>query len=217
MDSQIENNKNELLENNKNLIDCCDHWLEQYHDAYRVMNRICSSHKGNRYSFQVITKVNREEDINGEEFYHITLNMFGKNDYLFFEGPSITLSANEGSALAYVLADLTNDYLKQNHIQNVKLPFTGYMKQQKSAYMERYSPASTVFDASEVNNDYLLDAMNAAATIYDSRMPSDFFISDFRSKVKEDIATDDKTSKSFIKSYKDSQKVINFGAPIQRG
>ena len=53
----------------KNLIDCCDHWLEQYHDAYRVMNRICSSHKGNRYSFQVITKVNREEDINGEESF----------------------------------------------------------------------------------------------------------------------------------------------------
>ena len=78
MDSQIENNKNELLENNKNLIDCCDHWLEQYHDAYRVMNRICSSHKGNRYSFQVITKVNREEDINGEEFYHITLNSLEK-------------------------------------------------------------------------------------------------------------------------------------------
>lgn len=217
MDSQIENNKNELLENNKNLIDCCDHWLEQYHNAYDVMNRICSSYKGNRYSFQTITKIDKGESVDGEEHYHFSLNMYGKNDYLFFEGPSITVPANEENVLAYMLAYLTDDYLKANHVQNVKLPFIGYMKQEKPAYMKSYSPASTVFDANIVNEPHLLAIMNDVATIYDSMMPTEFFISQLRSQVNENILTGSKTSESFIKSGKAYQKVISFGAPIQRG
>ncbi len=132
----------------KTLVEYCDEWLSQYQSSYDVMNRICSSAKGNRYSFSTVTQVKLCQDEEGE-YYHISLNMLNGAKEVFLEGPSLDISSNCTEEVAYLLANMVNIHRDKQKVLEMESPFTGKIVTEKPRVMPSYRPASMVLDFSD--------------------------------------------------------------------
>lgn len=93
------------------MVDYCNEWLKQYRASYDVMDRICSSTKGNRYTLSVVTDVILCQDDDGD-FYHFSLNMFNGAGEYFFEGPSLDISVNNIAMVGYLVSSIVDCYTK---------------------------------------------------------------------------------------------------------
>ena len=80
------------LDNKKSLIQYCDNWLSQYEESYQIMDRICSSSKGNRHSFRLVSSIRA---VNDSESYQFSLNLTRSSGEVMLEGPCISIDAKK--------------------------------------------------------------------------------------------------------------------------
>lgn len=131
----------------KTLVDYCDDWLAQYHDAYDVMNRICSSSKGNRYSLSMATSVNLEHDERGD-FYSFHLDMFNGAGDLFLSGPYLEMNADNIEEVSYLVSSMMAFHMKEQKCR-FSSPFSGKDIVLKPRLLESYRPALVSLDVSD--------------------------------------------------------------------
>lgn len=197
---------------NISLVGSCSTWLEQYKDSYRIMNRICSSNKGNRYSFQLVTSVCSEKDDNGKEFYHFTLATKRTCGDVFLEGPSISIDAQYPELVSYMLLSLEKHFLETNSISTVEYPFSGYLHKNKPAPMKSYRPASVVFDVRDaMKDDYLKAMLQQEAICYSEKVSDGLLMRLLYSAAMEKCGTaDNSTLDSLVDSNNNYAKVLKF-------
>ena len=128
----------EPLSQEKTLVDYCNEWLKQYRASYDVMDRICSSTKGNRYTLSAVTDVILCQDDDGE-FYHFSLNMFNGAGEYFFEGPSLDISVNNIAMVGYLVSSIVDCYTKK-HGRELLSDFSGKVAISMPSYLPSYSP-----------------------------------------------------------------------------
>lgn len=209
-------------ERDVNLADSCRSWLEQYKDAYNIMNRVCSSSKGNRYSLQLVTGIHLEENEKGKEYYHFSLDITRTSGDLFLKGPSISIAKENERLVIYLLTSLEKHYLDTNEfnvIQDIKDPFDGYLKKDKRRKLESYRPASVIFDAREVMDDEFLSAAANQEILYlDTNISLGYLHDLCYNEAKKDCEgiEDDTTFKSIEKSNQNYENIEVFGGPVKK-
>ena len=197
---------------NINLAACCSAWLQQYKDSYRIMNRICSSNKGNRYSFQLTTEAHLEQDDEGKEFYRISLATKRTCGDIFLEGPSIAIDSEYTELVCYMLLSLEKHFLETNSISIVEYPFNGYLSKNKPAPMKSYRPASVIFDVKDaMNDDYLRSMLQQEAICYSENVSDELLIRLLYDKALEKCDTvDSRTLETLEDSNTYYSKVLRF-------
>lgn len=135
------------LDNKKSLIQYCDNWLSQYEESYQIMDRICSSSKGNRHSFRLVSSIRA---VNDSESYQFSLNLTRSSGEVMLEGPCISIDAKNVEVLTYLFASLFYHYLEKNRIEVEKDNFNGYLRKDKRQMFSDYRPASAIFDGRDI-------------------------------------------------------------------
>lgn len=197
---------------NIDLVDKCVAWLNQYKDSYRIMNRICCSKKGNRYSFQLVTDVHLENDELGKENYRFSLELRRSSGEVFLIGPSIFIDSNNHQLVSYMLLTLSKYYLETNSISNIDDTFLGYWKQEKPAPMKSYSPACVVFDARDaMKDDYLRNLLQREIICYSDGISDDLLLRTHYNAAKmENSDVNDQFLDSIEKSNNHYARVLRF-------
>ena len=126
----------------ENLVDYCDSWLEQYTRSYGDMNIRCSRNKG----YQLISKVSSVRNDFGEKEYLFSLNLIDRDGDVIQNAPELTVDVNREETVKYMVMFMIKHYLDFNQTSYGKLPFTGYLKQDKISYLSDSTPSSTVLD-----------------------------------------------------------------------
>lgn len=201
----------EPLSQEKTLVDYCNEWLKQYRASYDVMDRICSSTKGNRYTLSVVTDVILCQDDDGE-FYHFSLNMFNGAGEYFFEGPSLDISVNNIAMVGYLVSSIVDCYTKK-HGRELLSDFSGKVTISMPSYLPSYLPASETLDLSDCfRNEYLSSVINNQIYYGNDDKFDDMLIFFNRMKAEGDNGYPDKRFiGSFMKSLEHSQDVLTFG------
>jgi len=201
----------EPLSQEKTLVDYCNEWLKQYRASYDVMDRICSSTKGNRYTLSVVTDVILCQDDDGD-FYHFSLNMFNGAGEYFFEGPSLDISVNNIAIVGYLVSSIVDCYTKK-HGRELLSDFSGKVTISMPSYLPSYLPASETLDLSDCfRNEYLSSVINNQIYYGNDDKFDDMLIFFNRMKAEDDNSYPDKRFiGSFMKSLEHSQDVLTFG------
>lgn len=201
----------EPLSQEKTLVDYCNEWLKQYRASYDVMDRICSSTKGNRYTLSAVTDVILCQDDDGE-FYHFSLNMFNGAGEYFFEGPSLDISVNNIAMVGYLVSSIVDCYTKK-HGRELLSDFSGKVTISMPSYLPSYLPASETLDLSDCfRNEYLSSVINNQIYYGNDDKFDDMLIFFNRMKAEDDNGYPDKRFiDSFMKSLEHSQDVLTFG------
>ena len=126
----------------ENLVDYCDSWLEQYTRSYGDMNIRCSRNKG----YQLISKVSSVRNDFGEKEYLFSLNLIDRDGDVIQNAPELTVDVDREETVKYMVMFMIKHYLDFNQTSYGKLPFTGYLKQDKISYLSDSTPSSTVLD-----------------------------------------------------------------------
>ena len=140
----------------KNMLLECRKWLEQYKKAYDIMDRVCSSDKGNRYSLKLSTKINKEKNPKGKERYNVALNLERGQGEVFLEGPSISIPSDAKNIVAAVTIGVLEHGVKMHpkYQENISSLLTdGTVKFDKPVRMKGYHSASTIYDLRDVVSD----------------------------------------------------------------
>lgn len=149
----LQQDENFLSACDKDLVDYCDSWLEQYMYSYGYMNTRCSSNEGCHNSYQLVSKVSSVRDNLGKKNYRFSLNLIDSNGDVIQRAPALTLDADRKETVKYMVMSLIKHYLDFNQVSYGKLPFTGYLKQNKISYFPNTAPASTVLDIKDTIDD----------------------------------------------------------------
>ena len=140
----------------KNMLLECRKWLEQYKKAYDIMDRVCSSDKGNRYSLKLSTKINKEKNPKGKERYNVALNLERGQGEVFLEGPSISIPSDAKNIVAAVTIGVLEHGVKMHpkYQENISSLLTdGTVKFDKPVRMKGYHSATTIYDLRDVVSD----------------------------------------------------------------
>lgn len=199
---------------NYTIVEKCDQWLEQFENSYRIMDRVCSSKKGNRYSLQLITKVSKEKCDTGE-VYNFSLNLSRRSKDLVIEGPSISIPAEYENLASYMMAKVAKEVVGREKDKNFTNSFvdSGVAKMEKHRFYD-YAPAVVILDFNDIcsseDDCKLWDITTSAVRHFDLNIEDKLIFNSLKSKAVEEIFDDSIIDFSIQHSNTSYQKVLNF-------
>lgn len=220
----IAQNKKELLKENdsERLLLQCEEWLELYKETYDIMDRICSSKKGNRYSFHLELAAQEILDIKtAAKKYELSLNLKYKSGIVFLEGPSLVIDPANDALIEYLLASVVTDYVDRNCNDKIDLTrFSGRLESFKPQHTSSYSPASTSCDMSvffdTVTNKFM-PTIFQVISFHNHQQDSREYLEKYRqSALITPGALDEAFERSIGHSNASYQYVLRYG-PANRG
>lgn len=201
---------------NYTIVEKCDQWLEQFENSYRIMNRVCSSKKGNRYSLQLITKVSKDKCDDGE-VYHFSLNLGRRSKDLVIEGPSISIPVEYENLASYMMAKIAKEVIDKEKDENFTNSFvdSGVAKTERHRFYD-YLPAAVILDFHDIycNNDdsKLWNITTSSVKHLNLNIKDKFIFNSLKSNALEEIFDDFVIDSSLQHSNTSYQKVLNFDA-----
>lgn len=214
-----EKNKN-ILKNSvagEQLVEQCDEWLAKYRKSYDILDRICSSKKGNRYSLHLELAMNEAFDIQtAEEKYEFALNLKYPSGRIFLEGPSLVVDPRNEAVIEYLLASVVTDYVERNCHSAIDLSdFSGKLDTLKPQYTATYPQAVTSCDMStlfETKTNKFTPTIFRVLAFHNHGEDSLEYMEEYRQEAMITPGVEDKAFKNSVEHTNQSYEyVLRFG------
>lgn len=181
------------------------------------MNRICSSKKGNRYSFHLELAAQEILDIKtATKKYEFSLNLKYRSGIVFLEGPSLVIDPNNEALIEYLLASVVTDYVDRNCNEVIDLAgFSGKLESFKPQYTASYPSASTSCDMSvffDTVTDKFTPTIFQVLSFHNHKQGSCEYLEKYRQNALiTPVVLDEAFERSFGHSNSSYQYVLRYG------
>ena len=103
------------------VFDECRDWFLKYQDAYKKLDRICSSEEGRKFSLSLDSKIKYVSDADNHMRYVFSLNLHSPENEIFIEGPRLSVANENSSSIQYLVAAMTDHYLAYHPDMSIRL------------------------------------------------------------------------------------------------